>query len=330
MKLEQSSWARLIFRSIPYILGGAILFFLPFFVHTYMLSMMIKIFIFALLAISLDFIWGYGGLISLGHAAFFGIGGYVVGVLMMHYNITSFWIITPIGIVIAAWIAAIFGFIALRVSGSYFLLLTAALGQLLFSLAWKWRWLSSEGVEGIAGIIRPDLGLPGFEWTNTTFYYFVLLVFILCYFVLHKIVKSPFGLALQGVREDELRMRALGFHTWAHKYIAYIIAAVFASISGMLFAYQNGVIVPEHLAIGNSTMALLIVIIGGVGTLYGPVVGTAIIIPLEFYAGVFTPERWPLILGGAFVISIMFFRKGVGVYFFSLWRGRKAIGSIKG
>jgi branched-chain amino acid transport system permease protein len=185
-------------------------------------------------------------------------------------------------------------------------------------------------VEGIAGIIRPGLGWQGLEWTNVTFYYFVLLVFILCYVVLYKIVKSPFGLALQGIREDELRMRALGFHTWAHKYIAYMIAAVFASISGMLFAYQNGVIVPESLAIGNSTMALLIVIIGGVGTLYGPVVGTAIIIPLEFYAGVFTPERWPLILGGAFVISIMFFRKGVGVYFFNLWRSQKAVGSIKG
>ena len=299
---------------IPYLIASIIFIVLPPFIHTYILSLLTKVLIFALFAISLDFIWGYSGLISLGHAAYFGTGGYVVGVLMMHYNITNFWVITPFGILIAVLIASLFGIVALRVTGSYFLLITAALGQLLFSLAWKWRWLSSEGVEGIAGIMRPELGLSWFEWDRITFYYFILSIFVISFFILYKIVKSPFGLSLQGIREDEGRMRSLGYNTWLHKYIAYIVAAIFASIAGMLFAYQNGVVVPENLAIGMSTIALLIVIMGGVGTLYGPLIGSAVVIPLEFYAGVFTPERWPLILGGAFVLCIMFFRKGIGVH----------------
>lgn len=321
-------WYGAIVYYFPYFLGILLFVILPPFAYTYILSLLIKIFIFALFAVSLDFIWGFGGLISLGHAAYFGIGGYVAGVLMMRYEIFNFWIITPVGISVAALIAALFGVIALRVSGAYFLLITAALGQLLFSLAWKWRWLSSEGVEGIAGIIRPDLGIPGFQWGNLTFYYFTLSIFLICFFILNKIIKSPFGLALQGIREDEIRMQALGYNIWSHKYIAYIIAGVFASIAGMLFAFQNGLIVPEHLAIGNSTIALLIVIIGGVGTLYGPLIGSMVIIPLEFYAGVFTPERWPLILGSSFIISIMYFRKGIGVYLLNLWQ--KGISRWKG
>jgi branched-chain amino acid transport system permease protein len=307
-------------RWVAYAAGASVLIALPWIAPAYLLSLTIKVIIFALFAVSLDFIWGYGGLISLGHAAFFGIGGYAAGVLMMHYQITNFWVITVAALSAAALIAGIFGLVALRVAGSYFLLITAALGQLLFSLAWKWRWLSTEGVEGIAGIVRPDLGIPGFEWDDARFYYFILLIFIVCYYLLGKLVRSPFGLALQGIREDELRMQALGYNTWVHKYASFILAGLFASVAGMLFAYHNGVIVPESLAIGNSTLALLIVIMGGVGTLYGPLIGAMVVIPLEFFAGVFTPERWPLILGGAFILTIMAFRKGIGVYLYALWK----------
>lgn len=318
VKSLRQPWQGQLARFAPYILSGLILVILPPLLPAYVQSLMTKILIFAIFAVSLDIIWGYTGLISLGHAAYFGLGGYTAGVLMMHYGIKSFWISAPLGILVAVLGAAVFGLIALRLYGIYFLLITVAIGQLLFSLAWKWRWLSSPGAEGIVGITRPSIGLP-FTWNFLSFYYFVFLVFVICFFLLYRLVKSPFGQTLRGIREDEPRMRVLGVNTWLHRYIAFIIAGAFAGIAGVLFAYHNGIIVPEHFAIGVSTLALLIVIIGGVGTLFGPVIGAAVIIPVEFYAGIITPERWPLILGGIFVISIMYFRDGIGAYLSRFW-----------
>ena len=115
-------------------------------------------------------------------------------------------------------------------------------------------------------------------------------------------------------------MDVLGYNTWLHKYMAFIIAALFAGLAGVLFAYHNGIVVPEDFSIGTSVLPLLVIIIGGVRTLYGAFIGAVIIIPLEFYIGIVMPERWPLVLGGIFVLSIMFFREGVGGYLFRLWQ----------
>lgn len=324
-------WPGQLFRFAPYIASGVILILLPPLLPSYVQSMMTKILIFAIFAMSLDLIMGYTGLISLGHAAYFGVGGYTVGVLMVHYDINMLWISAPVGILMAVLMAAVFGFIALRVTGFYFIFVTMALGQLLFSIAFKWEWLSTMDVEAIVGIPRPDVGLPWFTWSPTSFYYFAFLAFVICFFLLNRLVNSPFGYALQGIRESEPRMRVLGYNTWLYKYIAFVVAGAFAGIAGVLFAYHNSVVVPTHLSIITSALVMFMVILGGTGTLYGPVIGAAIIIPLEFYAGLFTPERWPLILGGAFVLSIMYARAGVGVYLSRLWN--KVVyryGSVKG
>lgn len=307
-------------RLLSYLVMGVAFVLLPPFFPSYVQSQLTKVFIFAIFAMSLDLSWGYTGLISLGHAAYFGTAGYAVGILTIHYGVDSLWVTAPIGIVAAGLMAALFGLIALRVSGAYFLLITTALGQLLFSVAWKWRALSSEGTEGIVGISRPSLGLPGFTWDFTSFYYFVILAFVICFLILYRLVRSPFGYALQGIREDEKRMRAIGYNVWLHKYIVFIIAGVFAGVAGVLFVYHNGVVVPEDLAIGTSVLALLMVVIGGVGTLYGPAIGAAVIIPLEFFIGIMVPERWPLVLGIVFVFSIMRFRQGIGVYLLRSWK----------
>ena len=307
-------------RFAPYIIIGAIFILSPPFLPLYLQSMMTKILIFAIFAMSLDLLMGYTGLISFGHAAYFGVGGYTVGVLMLHYDITSLWIGAPLGVLVAALTAAIFGFIAMRVTGFYFIFITFALGQLLFSIAYKWPWLWSVGVEGIVGIRRPDIGLPWFTWSSISFYYFVVLASIICFIILYRIVKSPFGYALQGIRESEPRMRVLGYNTWLYKYIAFIVAGAFAGIAGVLFAYHNGIVVPEHLGVITSTLVILMVILGGTGTLYGPVIGAAVIVPLEFYSGIITPERWPLILGGVFILSVMYARLGIGVYLSRLWK----------
>lgn len=306
---------------VPYFASGIILVFLPFLLPPYYQTLMTRVLIFSIFAISLDVIYGYTGLFSLGHAAFFGVGGYTVGILMVRYGIDSFWIGAPLAILMASFVAAIFGIIALRVSGIYFLLVTFALGELLVSLATKWKFLStSGGTEGVMNILRPTLNLPWFSWNITNFYYFVSLIFVFCFFILYRLINSPFGCALQGIRESEPRMRALGYNTWLYKYIAFIVAGLFAGVAGVLIAYHDGFMVPSSFGVGTSTLVMFMVIIGGVGTLYGPAIGSGILIFVNFLASTYTPERWPLVLGVFFVLVIMYARGGVAVYTSRLWQ----------
>lgn len=328
------SWQGRVVRFAPYIAGGMILIILPPLTSSYPQIVMTKILIFAIFAMSLNLILGYTGLLSLGHAAYLGVGGYAVGILMVRYGVESFWVGAPLAILMSSLIAAVFGIIALRVSGLYFLLVTFAMGQLLVSLAFKWKWLSTNpppyGTEGVIGISRPALGLPWLAWDVTYFYFFVFIVFVVCLVILHRIVNSPFGHALQGIRDSELRMRALGYNTWLYKYVAFVVAAAFAGVAGVLLAYHNGAMVPSAFGVLYSGLAMLMVIIGGTGTLYGPVFGSAVIIIIEFYSSTFTPERWPLILGGVFVLAVMYARAGIGVYLSRLWKRVLSYGNLKG
>lgn len=306
-------------RFAPYIASGLILIILPLCVPVYLRSMLTKVLIFAIFAMSLNLIWGYTGLISLGHAAFFGVAGYAAAILIMRYGIESFWISAPCGILAAGLLAAFFGVIALRVSGIYFLLVTCALGQLVYYLAIAWRPVTG-GTDGIIGIPRPDLGLPWLTWNPTSFYIFVLLLFVICFFLLYRVANSPFGRALQGIREDEPRMRCLGYNTWLYKYVAFIVAGMFAGVAGVLFGYFTGSMVPVHTCISTSTIVLLMVIVGGTRVVFGPVIGAMVVVLLEYFASIYTPARWPLILGAVFVIAVMFLRGGIGLYLVRLWR----------
>lgn len=283
-------------------------------------SIMTKFLIYAIFALSFDLIFGYTGLLSLGHAAFFGVGGYVVGVLSLHFASSSFWIAMPIAIVMAVLVAFVFGFISLRVSGIYFLLLTFALAQLLYSVAWNVPWLNSSGMQGIAAISRPDLGIPGLASDTLGFYYFALVIFAICYYLIKRIAGSTFGHALIGIREGELRMTATGYNTWMFKYLVYIIAAAFAGAAGVLYAYFSGFISPDNqFALGTSFYPMIMAIIGGSGTLYGAVIGAAVVIFVEYFGSLITADRWPLIVGAVFVVSIMFFRAGLAVSIVRWW-----------
>ena len=315
-------------RFAPYIAGGIIFIILPFFLPTYTHSLMTKILIFAIFAMSLDIIMGYTGLPSLGHAAFFGVAGYTVSILLVVHGIENFWIIALLGILMAALAAAVLGAIALRVSGIYFLLVTFALGMLLFSMAIKWWWLT-RGYEGIIVTAYPDLGLPWLTWNYTSFYFFVFLAFVVCFFLMRRLVNSPFGRALQGIRENEPRMRSLGYNTWLYKYIAFIIAGLFAGVAGVLFPYYAKTMMPYSVGVNASTLVMLICIIGGLGTLWGPVIGAVVIILAEYLSSIFFPARWPLVLGAVFVITVMFVRGGIAPYLLKLWK-RVSYGSTKG
>ena len=146
--------------------------------------------------------------------------------------------------------------------------------------------------------------------------------------MIRRLVNSPFGHALQGIRENETRMRSMGYNTWLYKYIAFIIAGFFAGVAGMLFIHHNGIITPFHLSLTNSALAMLICIIGGLGTLWGPVAGAVVIILVEYFASLYFPARWPLVLGGVFVITVMFLRGGIAPHLQRLW-SRIYYGSTK-
>jgi len=303
---------------VSYVVSGIVLVILPLVVPIYFESILTRILIFAIFALSLNLIWGYTGLISLGHAASFGVASYTIGILTVHYGIESFWLLAPAGILMATLVATVFGFIALRVSGVYFLLVTLALGQLVYAIATKWTSMTG-GSNGLPGIPLPILGLPWFTWNATYFYYFVLVVFVICFFLLYRIVNSPFGHALEGIRDSEPRMRSLGYQAWLHKYIAFIVAGLFAGVAGILFAPFLGLIAPVYCSVTTSTLVMVMVLIGGKRVFFGPVIGTALIIILENFSSGFVPERWPLILGGAIVVSVMFLRGGISVYLVKFW-----------
>jgi branched-chain amino acid transport system permease protein len=312
----------------PYTLVSLVLIIAPLFLSTYGEGLMTRFLIFALFAMSYNIVFGYAGMLSLGHAAFFGAGGYTVAILKLHYGVDLFWITVPSGLLVATFIAALFGVIALRASGIYFLLVTFALGQMLYSLAWNVKWLNSKGMQGITGITLPNLAIPGFSLDTTWFYYMVLIFFAISFVLLYRIVRSPFGSALLGIREDESRMEAVGYNTWFYKYTAFIISGMFAGLAGILFTYYNFFVSPNHLGIATSFLPMVMAIIGGLGTFLGPVVGAAVFIFVENFASILTPQRWPLILGGLFVITIMFAREGIGVYVWRFWiRISKSYGS---
>jgi len=230
----------------------------------------------------------------------------------------------------AALFAAIFGVVALRVSGVYFLAITLALGQLLYSVALKWRTMTG-GTNGLVGMGYPDLGLPWVTMTATSFYYMVFVIFVIIFLLLYWIVNSPFGYALQGIRDNEPRMRCLGYNTWLYKYVAFIIAGLFGGVAGVLLSYYSSVMVPDYLGMATSCLVALMVIVGSDRAFFGPVVGAILIVFLQYYSSIYTPERWPLILGSVFVLSVMFLRGGISIYLSKLWRKvRYEYGSVKG
>jgi len=320
MEALRQPWQLQLVRFTPHMVVVLILAILPAVVPAYVQGTWTKFVIFALFALGYDLIYGHVGLLSLGHAAYFGAGGYTVAALMLHYNMDSLWVGLPLGILAAALVAAIFGFMALRVSGMYFLLVTFALGELLYSVTWNWKWLSTPGMQGISGLPRPDLGIPGFTWNTLSFYYFVLVVFLICFFLVHRIMNSPFGHALRGIRENESRTQSLGYNTWLYKYTAFIITGAFAGVAGVLFVYYNRLISPTHVGVATSFLPMIMVIIGGSGTLLGPVIGAFVIVFVEYFASLFTPERWPLILGAIFVVAIMYARGGINIHLSRLWQ----------
>ena len=284
----------------------ALLIALPDLLRAYYLALTTKMLIFALFAMSLDLLLGYVGLASLGHAAYFGIAAYTIALLVERAGLNS-GAALPAALCTATVTGALFAPLALRARGSYFLMITFALAQVVWSVAFGWRSLTN-GDDGIPDVVRPNFG---WSLDNTTsFYYFVLVVVGVASLLLVAIVRSPFGRALRGIRESESRMQALGYDVWRYQYAAFVLAAAFAGIAGALYAYFNRFVGPEYLYVVQSAEALIMVILGGAGTLVGPAIGAGLIVFLEDFVSSMT-EHWVLVLGIIYVLVTLFAPRGL-------------------
>ena len=266
--------------------------------------------VFAILAMSLDILLGFTGLASLGQAAYFGVGAYFTAILATRYHIGlgfDFWLVVAMGMAISALLAAFFGLFAIRAAGVYFLMITLALGQCVWGLAYRWSSLTG-GDNGLNVATRPNFG---FDLTNErTFFFLVFGIFVATLIILYVLVQSPFGRSLAGIRERELRMQVLGYNTWLHKYIAFIVAGAFGGLSGVLWAHTNGLVSPETVVLTTSVDALLMVVLGGAGTLVGGAIGSAIVFGLREYLSTLVPW-WQYVLGGVYVLTILYLPTGL-------------------
>ncbi len=283
-----------------------LLLVLPDVVRPYYVGLATKMLIFALFAMSLDLLLGYTGLASLGHAAFFGTAAYTIALLTLRGGVTS-WVAFPTSLAVATVTGGLVAVLALRARGSYFLMITFALAQVVWSVAFGWRSLTN-GDDGMPGVPRPDFGwsLDG----ATPFYYFTLAVFAVAALLLAAIVSSPFGYALRGIRDSETRMQALGYDVWRYQFVAFVLAAAFAGLAGALYAYLNRFVSPDDLHVIQSAEALIMVILGGAGTLFGPAIGAALIVFLEDYVSSMT-EHWLMVLGAIYVLVTLFAPRGL-------------------
>jgi branched-chain amino acid transport system permease protein len=274
----------------------------------YPLTLLTQAAVVAILAMSLDLLLGYTGLPSLGHAAYFGVAAYAVGILATDYH-RGFLTCLLAGLLLATLTAALFGLLAIRASGTYFLMITLALGMVVWGLAFRWVSMT-KGDNGIAGVPRPELPLPWNLTAPLPFFYLTLAATVLAWALLGLLVRSPFGLSLMGIRESESRMRALGYNVWLHKYLAFVIAGAFAGFAGVFWAYYNGFVSPVDVQLVTSVETLLMVALGGPGTLAGPALGAAVIVFLKNFVSVYT-KRWLLILGAVYIGVILFAPRGV-------------------
>jgi branched-chain amino acid transport system permease protein len=269
------------------------------------------ILVYSVFAMSLDLLMGYAGLPSFGHAAFFGIGAYAAALVALHFS-ASLWLTLGAAIAISAIAALGIGFVSIRAGGLYFVMLTLALSQLVYAYAVGAAEFAG-GSNGLPGIPRPTLApLPATVsfWNRQSLYYLVLVFFVASFFFLRCVILSPFGRALVGARENDRRMQCLGYATWRYRLGGFVLAGGVAGAAGAFYVYHRAFVSPELLYWTTSGLAAVMVIIGGAGTLVGPVVGAALYVILQDVASSYT-EWWQSILGVMFIFIVYFLRKGV-------------------
>jgi branched-chain amino acid transport system permease protein len=271
------------------------------------LDLLRRIMIFAIAALSLNLILGYGGMISFGHAVFLGVGGYAVGVLAYH-GIESGYIQWPVAIVASAIVALAIGAISIRTSGVYFIMITLAFSQMLYYLG-----ISIEeygGDDGMRLTVRSQFpGLVNLD-NGTAFYYVVLGLLCLFIFVVHRLVNSRFGMVIRAARSNEARTRAIGFSPYAYRLTAFVIAGAMCGVAGALLVNHTSYLTPDFMNWTRSGELMFMVILGGMGTAIGPVLGAAVLLLLEDFLSAWT-QHWQIILGPLLVLAVLFAKRGL-------------------
>ncbi len=272
----------------------------------------------AIAALGFNLLLGYTGLLSFGHSAYFGVGAYAVAFLVKYLNVTSMEIFLLGGVVATAIITALFGFVCVRYTRIFISILTLALSQVLWSLAFKFYWVTG-GTDG-RRVPTPTLlgGLVGLlgrsetkvEFLSYRYYYYVLVVFFACVAVMWVIVRSPFGNALQAIRDNETRAEFVGVQIWRHRWIAFMVSGVFTVVAGILWVPLNGLTTPDILYWQSSGEIVFLTVLGGFRTFAGPIIGAVVFNYLKTYAIGYT-VYWQLLLGIVLVVLVVSMPSGI-------------------
>lgn len=301
-------------RSIQFVLAlGAIALaafpFVPMDGGDFYLGMLSQMMILAIFAMSLDLLQGVSGLVSLGHAAFFGIAGYALAFMTPPDTPIALWWSLPLAALAAGLAALVIGFFVVRTHGIYFIMVTMAFAQMVFFLFFDNKALG--GSDGIYVTFRPDATALGIDLDNKlVFYYFTLALLLLIYFGLRRLLFSPFGRVLAGIRVNEHRMRAVGYGTFGYKLTAFTLAGALAGVAGYLWAAQTGYVNPELMGFHMSAHAIMMVILGGMGNFAGAIVGA---FAFEYVMHVFKDmtKHWQLLMGGFIVLVVIVAPRGL-------------------
>ncbi len=271
------------------------------------LDLLLRVMIFGIAALSLDLILGYGGMVSFGHAAYLGIGAYTVTILAF-YGVTNGPLQFGAAILASALAAAVIGIVSLRTSGVYFIMITLAFTQMLYFLS-----ISLDKFGGDNGMSLPrhsDFGRLIDLDRMTSFYYFTLFLLLAALWLCHRIVESRFGMVIRGAKSNERRMASLGFSTFRYKLAAFVIAAALCGLAGALLVNQTLYVSPGIMHWTRSGEIMMMVILGGMGSLFGPVLGAVIYLLLENLLADLT-QHWQIILGPLLILVVLFAKRGL-------------------
>lgn len=314
----------------PVIGSAVLLLVLPLFLPN---TLATNIIIYCLLAASFNLLIGYTGILSLGHSSCFGLGAYAAGLVLAKTGFTNLWLALAAAIVVSGLSAAVMGWFALRRRLIYFAMLTLAFNQMIYYIVFQARGLTG-GDDGLRGVKIPDLVLPGIRLSLDflkhpyTFYYMACAVVIICLFIMLRIIQSPFGRALESIRESEERALAVGYNTNRMQWVAFIIASSFAGVAGALVALLHGYVAVEYLSWVVGAAVIIMTVLGGKGTFIGPLVGAGIYMTLEYYVSRYTTS-WQLYLGILFVIIVVFLPQGLWGSFKEWYFRRRDINRLK-
>lgn len=300
---------------IALVICVAALIAVPFVVtNEFYLNLASQILIYALLAVSVNLLLGYGGMVSLGHASFIGLTSYAA-VLLLNAGFGQL-LSAILAILFSTACGALFGVLALRASGIGFLMITLALGQIVWGIAYRANTIT-DGDNGLRYAARPQpFGID--INAAPSFYWFTLVIFAVALFFIWRVTRSPFGAALQGARDQPRRMRMLGHNVWLIQWLAFVLASFWGSVAGLLYVYYNLFISPHAIALQQSAEVLLMAILGGASSLTGPIVGAVIITLVKNVVSTYV-DRWNTLLGAIFVIVIMFMPFGIVPGVRQLW-----------